>query len=156
MRGRSVALAAFAVSGLVVASCAEDRNDLYARESPRGKAPLGGTAVNGIEKQWVVGIDLDVVKAGPVTFTFKNIGTIPHEMLVVRTDLPVGGLPVDPTTRRFNEESPAWEVLDEISEYSPDEIDELTLDLEPGNYQLVCNIEGHYKAGMATAFQVKA
>ncbi len=58
--------------------------------------------MNGIERAWVDGIDLDRVKAGPVTFTFKNIGTQTHEMLVVKTDLPVGGLPVDPITRKFN------------------------------------------------------
>ncbi len=154
MRGRVAVLVALVMSGLVATGCGEDRNDVYARQEPHGQAPPGGTAVNGIEKAWVVGIDVDQVQAGPVTFTFKNIGTQPHEMLVVKTDLPVGALPVDPTTHRFDEESPDWEVIDEISEYEPGEVKDLTLDLAPGNYQLVCNIERHYGNGMATAFVV--
>lgn len=154
MRRRVVVLVALAITGLIATGCGEDRNDVYAAQEPHGQAPAGGTAVNGIERAWLVGIDLDHVKAGPVTFTFKNVGTQTHEMLVVRTDLAVGALPVDPITRRFNEESSEWQVIDEISEYEPGEVNDLTLELAPGKYQLVCNIEGHYQFGMATAFEV--
>jgi uncharacterized cupredoxin-like copper-binding protein len=30
-----------------------------------------------------------------------------------------------------------------------------TFDLASGKYVLVCNVAGHYKSGMATAFEVK-
>lgn len=138
----------------LLVGCAEDRNSAVGPDAPHGVAPPGGTAVNGIEREWAVVPDLNEVEAGPITFTFKNIGTVTHEMLVVKTDLPVGELPVDPVTNRFDEESPDWEVVDEIPEYEVGETKELTLDLEPGNYQLVCNIPTHYQNGMFAGLTV--
>jgi plastocyanin len=147
-------LAAVAMSAGMLCGCAADRDDSLGPDVPRGVAPAGGTAVNGLEREWKVLVDLDQVAAGPVTFTFKNTGTVIHEMLVVKTDIPAGGLPVDPATQRFSEESDAYEVVDEIPEYEVGETKSLTLDLEPGSYQLVCNLPGHYKNGMSTAFEV--
>ncbi|MGD9702273.1 MAG: plastocyanin/azurin family copper-binding protein [Acidimicrobiia bacterium] len=141
-----------AASALV--GCGEDRNDALGPDAPTGEAPPAGTAVNGVEREWVVLSDLDQVPAGPVTFTFTNAGTTVHEMLVVKTDLPLFGLPVDPMTQRFSEESTEWEVISEIPEYEVGETKDLTLTLEPGRYQLVCNLPAHYANGMATALQV--
>jgi plastocyanin len=150
----SLGLACVVMAGLTLIGCGEDRNDALGKDAPKGVAPVGGTAVNGVEAEWSVQIDLASVKAGPVTFTFKNAGKIVHEMLIVKTDLPVGTMPVDPIEHRFNEESPQWEVVKEISEYDAGTTKALTLTLEPGNYQLVCNVPGHYANGMAAAFTV--
>lgn len=147
-------IALFVVATASLVSCAEDRNDALGTELPTGVAPAGGNAVNGLEREWAVAVDLDDVHAGPVTFTFKNVGTIVHEMLVVKTDLLVSRLPVDSDTDRFNEESESWEVIGEISEYQPGETKDLTVSLAPGSYQLVCNLPSHYGNGMATAFTV--
>ncbi len=158
MRRRAVKAGSLAVLALafVVAGCGEDRNDSLGPDLPKGAPVPGGTAVSGLEREWDVAVDLDRVPAGPVTFTFKNVGTVEHEMLVVRTDIPVGELPVDPSTGRFAEESDSWEVIDEISEYAVGETKDLTVDLRPGTFQLVCNIPTHYANGMATAFTVFA
>jgi uncharacterized cupredoxin-like copper-binding protein len=142
------------MAGITLIGCGEDRNDALGKDAPKGVAPAGGTAVNGVQKEWAVQIDLAAAKAGPFTFTFKNAGKIVHEMLVVKTDLAVGAMPVDPVENRFNEESPQWEVVKEISEYDPGTTNALTLTLEPGHYQLVCNVPGHYANGMAAAFTV--
>ena len=111
--------------------------------------------MNGVENEWNVSVDVDSVPAGQVTFDFANEGSTQHEMLVVKTDLAVGDLTVDPATGRFDEESDQWDVIDEIAEYPPGEQRQLTLTLDAGQYQLVCNIVGHYASGMATAFTVE-
>ena len=48
------------------------------------------------------------------------------------------------------------EVIDEIPEWEPNTAGVLKVKLEPGNYQLLCNIEGHYKNGMHAGFEVLA
>lgn len=43
----------------------------------------------------------------------------------------------------------------EVSELDPGKGGSLTLSMKPGRYLLVCNISGHYKAGMWAEFTVK-
>ena len=57
---------------------------------------------------------------------------------------------------RFSEENPKLNVVDEIPEFEVGTIHELTLVLEPGAYQLLCNIPNHYRSGMHAAFTVTA
>ena len=54
----------------------------------------------------------------------------------------------------FEEPSPGLEVIDEIGEYAVGETHSLTLNLEAGNYQLVCNLPAHYGSGMHIPFKV--
>ena len=42
----------------------------------------------------------------------------------------------------------------EVSELDPGKSDTLTVDLTPGKYLLICNVPGHYGAGMWTEFTV--
>ncbi len=145
---------AIGLVGLVLTGCGADPNDVLAGLAPHGVAPPGGVAVNGLLDEWRVRADIDTVRAGPVTFTFENTGTIVHEMLVTRTDIALGKIPVDPTQKKFNEDDPSSKVLGEISEFDPGKTGSVTLDLAPGNYQLVCNVPGHYTDGMTMKFTV--
>ena len=100
--------------------------------------------------------------AGSVTFNATNIGPMdPHELVVVKTDIPAGELP----TREdgsFDEDAEGVEVIGEIEEFDVGLTESMTLDLEPGNYVLLCNlveeedgaIEAHYQMGMWVAFEV--
>lgn len=108
--------------------------------------------ISGSVKEWEVKVSSKKASAGDVTFTIKNDGTIMHEFLVVKTDIADGEIPLDGEI--FSEESEGITVVDEIPEYDAGTTESLTLTLTPGKYQLVCNIEGHYKAGMHTAFTV--
>ena len=54
----------------------------------------------------------------------------------------------------FAEPSPGLEVIDEIGEFPAGSTELLVLTLDAGNYQLVCNLPGHYAAGMHTSFVV--
>src|SRR3954469_5927479 len=81
---------AASLAGSVLGSCGPDRNDVLARIAPVGVAAPGGSTVNGVLDEWRVRADESSVHAGPVTFTFENIGTTVHEMLVTRTDIAPG------------------------------------------------------------------
>ena len=141
-------------AGLVVSGCGADPSDVLGVLTPHGIAPPGGSAVNGLLDEWRVRADVNSVRAGPVSFTFENNGTKVHEMLVTRTDIAPGRIPVDSATNTFNEDDPASKVLDEISEFDPGQTGTVTLNLTPGTYQLVCNVPGHYANGMSMRFTV--
>lgn len=91
------------------------------------------------------------VPAGKVRFTATNTGQLPHEMVVIKTNLapdkmPVSGNEVD----EKKVDSPG-----EIGEFPPGQTKSVTLKLVPGKYVFICNVAGHYKAGQRVAFSVK-
>lgn len=89
------------------------------------------------------------VKAGPTTITFKNEGTMVHEVVVLKTDTPADQLKVG-----ANHEVSEDTSVGEDSETQPGRSKSTTIDLKPGKYVLVCNIERHYERGMFVAFTV--
>lgn len=117
------------------------------------EATGGSSSVTGEVKEWEVIVDKDAVPAGEVTFTITNNGTIEHEFLVVKTDLADGQIPVEGD--HFSENLDSISVIDEIGEFAAGTTEALTVALEAGNYQLLCNIPAHYSAGMHTAFVVE-
>jgi len=136
--------------------CAEDPNDtLGASSSSSDTAADGSTLVVASVREWKVIANRLALSAGPTTFLVSNMGTIKHEFLVTKTNYADGQIPIDSKTKRFSEEGEGIEVVKEISEWDPKMTQSLTLNLVPGNYQLLCNIEGHYGNGMHTAFSVK-
>jgi uncharacterized cupredoxin-like copper-binding protein len=101
--------------------------------------------------------------AGTITFEAKNVSTsarIGHELIVLRTDLPLDDLPVT-STGAMDETSEEIEIVGQIGKLSPGNSKELAVDLEPGIYGLVCNIyvedegESHYQRGMWSEFTVE-
>jgi uncharacterized cupredoxin-like copper-binding protein len=89
------------------------------------------------------------VKAGPTKITFKNEGTKVHEVVVLKTDTPAGGLKVG-----ANHEVSEDASVGEDSETDPGKTKSTTINLKPGSYVLVCNIERHYQKGMYAPFTV--
>lgn len=94
----------------------------------------------------------DSAPAGEVTFEVTNSGEKEHEFLVVQTDLAIGDLPFDTATDRVPEGEVT--VIDEIEGIMPGETKTLTVTLESGGYALICNLAGHYRMGMRSAFTV--
>jgi uncharacterized cupredoxin-like copper-binding protein len=136
---------------VATAGCAADNND--AAISSSGPTASGNSnIIVGNEKEWAIEIDHAEAKAGYVTFVVSNIGTIGHEFLVVKTDIEDGKIAL--AGDHFEEPSPGLEVIDEIGEYKVGETHSLTLNLDAGNYQLVCNLPAHYGAGMHISFKV--
>jgi uncharacterized cupredoxin-like copper-binding protein len=88
------------------------------------------------------------ISAGTVTFQVKNEGTLVHEMVVIKTDKGAANLGTDG-------EADENGAVDEVADLPVGESKTLELDLAAGKYALVCNIPGHYAAGMYADFTVK-
>lgn len=118
-----------------------------------GQAATDSTQVSGDLSEWSIDVDQNRASVGDVTFRIKNSGTIDHEFVVVKTDIPAGAIPVEGGL--FAEDQEGVEVIDEIPPFATGRTEELTVTLDAGKYQLVCNLPGHYQAGMHTDFVVE-
>lgn len=97
--------------------------------------------------------DKATVKAGEIHFAATNWSRgLVHEMLVVAVDNPNAPLPYDYNTGEVPEKQ--VKVLGEIPELEPNASGSLDVKLAPGSYLLLCNIPGHYAAGMVTPLTV--
>jgi uncharacterized cupredoxin-like copper-binding protein len=113
--------------------------------------PLPETQVEVFLSEFAV--EPTVLETGPGTTAFfvTNHGEIEHEFVLIRTDaasdaLAVAGGQVDLAS--------AGEVMGEIETdvLQPDASGFLRLDLVAGKYVLICNVPGHYEAGMQAGF----
>ena len=136
-------VAGVAAAGALVAGCGTSSSN--ASSSPN--------TVTATEREWKIQADHKTIKAGDITFTVTNKGTINHELLVIRTDLPLGGIPIG-ADGKFNEDDPKATNVGESGEYEVGLTKTFKVKLAPGKYQLVCNIPNHYKNGMHIAFTV--
>ncbi len=146
MGGRSLAALAVLL-GLVVSACST-----ASTPSP--------TVVNVELKEWAVIPSTTSAPAGKVTFTATNTGPDdPHELVVIKTDLPAFELPTD-ANGKVDEEGAGVEAIGEIEEFDVGATESATFDLTSGSYVLICNIyddaekESHYKQGMLVTFTV--
>jgi len=95
------------------------------------------------------------VKAGQVTFHVTNEDTSDtHEFVIFKTDLEPGNLPLD-DTGNVDESAPSLTHIDEIPDMAPGDVKDLTVTLDPGKYVAICNLPGHYQAGMYAGFTVQ-
>ncbi len=102
-----------------------------------------------------MGIKLSRTSAphGVVTFKVTNSSkdTI-HEMIVMYLADPSKPLPYLDGEQRVDEDKAGDK--GEVSELDPGKSGSLTVPLQPGKYLLICNVPGHYAAGMWTEFDV--
>ena len=88
------------------------------------------------------------LRAGHHVFAVVNNGSVPHELVIFRTDLSGKALPLRPDGD-VNEESPLLhDVADSGSSLKPQEGRSVPGTLSPGHYVAVCNLPGHYRLGM--------
>lgn len=92
----------------------------------------------------------DHAAAGPVTFDVANDGAIPHEFVVLKTAKPAAKLLQG---ARADETGNVGELSEKALTVGAKK--DLTLDLKPGHYALICNLPGHYQGGMHLDFTVK-
>jgi uncharacterized cupredoxin-like copper-binding protein len=98
-------------------------------------------------------IDVDTVKAGNVTFVVTNDAkTTPHEMILVKLAAKGEQMPLDKVKHRINEKQ--INSLGEISNLKPGATGQLKAKVVPGDYLLICNMKGHYEAGMVATLTV--
>lgn len=117
----------------------------------------GPTVVDVKLKTYIILLDKNSAPAGEITFHVHNDATdITHEFAIVKTDLPQNALPTNEDST-INEQADGITIIDRV-ELGVGEAQDLTVNLEPGNYVFVCNIGGdelHYAHGMHTAFTVE-
>jgi uncharacterized cupredoxin-like copper-binding protein len=135
---------------LSAAGCGDDDDD-------------GGAEVDVVLSEFIVDPAAESVEAGEVTFALDNQGGETHEFVVVEA-ASADDLPVD-DDGAFDEEAFGEDnVLGEVEDIEAGDTAELTLDLESGDYVLLCNIveeeedgevESHFAEGMHTTFTVE-
>lgn len=88
-------------------------------------------------------------KAGPVTFRITNNGSVTHEFVVMQTDLSPEQLPKSADGSVDEEKLTS---MGEQGDIEPGKAVDLTLDLHPGKYMIICNLPDHFKQGMYIPF----
>jgi len=121
---RVLAGAVVLCGGSVMAGCGPDVVDTDAQYGDRSPTKMVSNKITGSVSEWVVDVR-------------------------VKTDFEPGKIPLG-DNNRFDEKLAGLEVVDEIPEWEPGKTGTLKLKLDPGKYQLLCNIAGHYKNGMYT------
>jgi plastocyanin len=98
--------------------------------SPGGPPPAGDNAFNAELKEYAIALDKTQIKAGPITFNVKNVGSLPHNLSIKE---------LNKTTENLD----------------PGKTATLTVDLAPGTYTVICAIPGHEQLGMHTTITVQ-
>ena len=92
--------------------------------------------------------DATTATAGKVTFKVDNAGTMPHELVVIKTDTPAKSLPVK------NGVADETGNIGETGDMAAGTSKSFTVTMEKGHYVLLCNLPGHYQGGMYKDFTV--
>jgi len=153
---------------LLAAACGGDDEKTTATSTARttigpSGSPGAAQQINVTVQEYSINPEETSAKAGKITFNVENKGpTQAHEFLVFKTDLGVDDLPTQ-SDGSLDEEDPALEMIDEITEFNPGQKKSLTVELEPGKYILACNrgeetggqVPSHFAQGMRAAFTVE-
>ena len=108
---------------------------------------------------------VDSTPAGDVTFRVKNVGTIDHELIVLKTDTPFDQIPVADSGDPPAPVTTGADKVDEANNIAetgdpnlhPGDTRTFTAKaLAPGHYVLICNLAKHYGLGMRAGFTVTA
>ena len=97
-----------------------------------------------------VTVDHANTSAGPVTFVVKNNGLIPHELVLLKTDVAQDKLGAGDEAGKMQEIGNVAETGDMDGGASAT----FTVTLATGRYILMCNEVGHYASGMHMAFNI--
>ncbi len=119
----------------------------------------GGAAATSSDatlNEFSISLSEKTLAAGDVTFNVANTGSIVHEFVVLKTDIAPDGIPMAADGQTADEHgTPGVTVMGEIEDLEAGDTGVLSLNLEPGKYIVMCNVEGHYAAGMNAAFTVE-
>ena len=131
-----------------------------ASPAPTAQLPAAPTTVTAREFLFD---GLSALPAGPATISFKNAGTQPHEMTVVKLN---PGVSLEQLKAALSSSAPPAGPPPFSSEggmggISPGETGQTTVNLTAGSYALVCNIpdptsgKPHVALGMLSGFSVR-
>lgn len=100
-------------------------------------------------KEWTVIPSKAQLPPGRTTILVKNVGTIAHDFVVIRTELAPERLPVEGAMVREDGK------VAKTAAINPGGSTTLTVELAAGSYVLICNQPGHYASGMRTSLAVR-
>lgn len=116
-----------------------------------------GTAVTVSERPFSpIQLDATSVEAGPTTFTVTNQGPGAHDLVVLGTDLAPNKLPLTDDGVAVDEKAAGVTLVGKTDFINVGCAASLTVDLEKGDYVLICNLSGppgspgHYESGMVS------
>lgn len=134
------------LTGLLAAACGGE-------EKPAAAQAAEASTVRVTASEWSLAPSVTSVKAGDVTFEVTNQGRADHEVVVLKSDLAANALMIKANGAEVDE-SASGQIMGELKDIGPSQTNTVTLNLAPGRYVLVCNIIGHYHAGMVTVLEV--
>jgi uncharacterized cupredoxin-like copper-binding protein len=143
---RTLVLIPVAVLALTGVACGSD-------EPTSTDGSDGGDGVTVTLRDFAIELGASSAPAGSITFEATNDGPSVHEFEVIDTDIPADQFEVDSGVAATTADGSV--IVDEVEEIAPGTNVDLTVDLEPGAYALVCNIAGHYEQGMFASFTVE-
>jgi uncharacterized cupredoxin-like copper-binding protein len=118
-------------------------------DGPAGQA-TDATVITASMKEFAIDLTAASATSGAVKFQIVNKGALPHEFKAIKTDVAADKLALDGT----KVDQGKYEVAQKTGDLAAGETKDVTFELSSGRYVLICNIEGHYVAGMHTAFTV--
>jgi len=124
--------------------------------APDATEPANGGAETTIDAsltEFDIALSSATAAAGAVTFAVSNDGTIPHDLIVIKTDLDPASLPYDDSA--FAADLSGLNVIGTMDPLDVGQAAELAVELDAGAYVLICNIATHYEAGTYVAFTVQ-
>lgn len=139
------------VAAMLLGACSSGGDAKEEKSEAKPAAAGGASAVTATLTEFTVQPSPASVSAGEVTFTAKNTGAVPHELAIVKSDADPKKLP----QKDGLADEAANKPLGRTANIANGASGTVTVKLEPGKYVLLCNLVGHYSAGMATSFTVK-
>jgi uncharacterized cupredoxin-like copper-binding protein len=122
----------------------------WAHPGMMGRGMMGGGMMGGM---MALRIDQPSVRTGAIHFDVVNWSRgMLHEMVVVAVDDPQATLPYDYSQEKVVEDQ--VKVMVDTGDLRPNQSHSLDITLTPGTYLLICNVPGHYAAGMVTPLTV--
>ncbi len=125
-----------------------DTGDLTETTATSTTPSAGATALTVVMSDYAFTPKNATAATGPITITAPNQGKLVHELVLIRTDLPLAKLPTDSAGDVNEDAFPESKLPGEISETQPGATGKLTVTLPAGRYVMLCNVPGHYQAGM--------
>ena len=144
------------VTVLALAACSKSSTtpapSVATTAAPAPSGSGAGAAIAATEQDFKISLNPTTGAAGDTTFDVTNNGPSTHEFVVFKTDLAPESLPIKDGI--VDEKGKGVTQLGVVADIAPGETKDLSLQLEPGSYVAICNLPGHYQAGMHAGFTV--